>query len=178
MPGETQWVDASLLEGLFVKGMVVDPQLEAKLLEIGYNLRRPEAKYTQQVFQRCIAVAGTHLFPNETPALAQRELGRRLVDGFSKTLLGSVMLAILPHVPPAVVINRLPRWFKATSSSTDARVEVVGPTERRLSMPTQPDSDAMPDLLCGIFERLIRGWTAIEIVTHSPQETVYRIAWK
>jgi uncharacterized protein (TIGR02265 family) len=173
-----QWVDGSLLEGLFLKGLTVDSELEVKLRQVGYDIRRTEPRYRQQVFERCIAVAGTHLFPDKKPAQAQRELGRRLVDGFAKTVLGSVMLAVLPHVPPRIIVNRLPRWFNATAPGSTAHIEMVGPTERRMSMPNQPGIDPMPHLLCGVLERLIRGWTAIEVVSSGGSETVYRIAWK
>jgi uncharacterized protein (TIGR02265 family) len=177
MPDQAQLVDGSLLEGLFIKGMKVDPVLEGKLREVGYDIRQTEPRYPQKVFERSIAVAGAHLLPDMSPAQAQRELGRRLVDGFSKTVLGSVMLAVLPHVPPAMVINRLPRWFNATAPGSTARVEVIGPTERRMSMPNAIGVDPMPHLLCGVLERLIKGWTAIEVVSSTGPETVYRLAW-
>lgn len=178
MTDNPQWVDAAVFEGLFVKGLKVDAVLEAKLATAGYQLRRPEGRYSSEVFQRCISVAGAHLYPNLKPVDAERELGRLMVDGFAKTLLGSVMLAVLPLVPASVVVSRLPRWFKATSPGSEPKIEETGPQERLLTMPIQAGADPMPGLLCGILERLVRGWTSIEVASSQPTQTVYRIAWK
>jgi uncharacterized protein (TIGR02265 family) len=170
-------IDASLFEGLFQKGLTVDSALEAKLATAGYDLRRPVPTYSQAVFQRCIDVTSTHLFPHKSMQEGHRELGRRIVDGFRTTLLGSVMLAVLPRLPPAVVVGRLPRWFKATAPGSEARIEEIGPQERRLVMVTQEGSSTMPGLMCGVLERLVKGWTVIEVVEESRTQTIFRIAW-
>jgi uncharacterized protein (TIGR02265 family) len=174
-PTAERMVDASIFEGLFGKGVVVTPALQARLVAVGYDPKRPEPRYPQTVFSSSIDAAAEVLYPDMPRAEAHRELGRRLTEGFSRTLLGSVMLAVLPRLSPATVVGRMPRWFAAVSSQSSTTVHETGPNERQLVMGA--GNVPLPDVMCGVLERLVRGWTAIEVVDRTASETTFLIRW-
>ncbi len=146
-------VPASVMEGLFVRGLQAEGRLAQQLEALGYDSRRPELDYPITLWQRAVALARHERFPELGDEHAYRQLGRRAVDGFSQTLVGRVAAVALPMIGPASALERLPRYLALMGrSDVDVSLAAEGERGRRISL---TDRYNRPDLMAGGLEGLL-----------------------
>lgn len=143
-------VPASVMEGLFVRGLHADGKLAEGLLELGYDIRKPELNYSILTWQRGVNLARQELFGHMSDDEAYRLLGRKLVAGFLETLVGRVVAVALPMIGPARVVDRLPRYL-AMMGRDDLEVTITTVTERSRRI-YFPDRYNRPEFFAGALE--------------------------
>lgn len=143
-------IPASVMEGLFVRGLHADGKLAEGLLSLGYDIRKPELNYPVLTYQRCVNLARQELFHHLSDEAAYRLLGRKLVTGFLETLVGRVVAVAMPMIGPARVVDRLPRYL-AMMGRGEMTVTMT-PVSERARRVYLPDRYNRPEFLAGCLE--------------------------
>lgn len=178
-PGPESVVKQSVFEGLFVHALKVPRggPFAAALREVGYDLARQEPGYPAWVWKQAVAVACRHAYPALPVEHAQRELGRRFIEGFLQTLAGRALGVLLPVFGPESVVQRLPRFI--TMGVPAARVDVrqEGPSVWRVEVNVPW---ALADFDAGLIEGGVRRTgTAVDadVLERADHRYVLRLRW-
>ncbi|XXF81660.1 DUF2378 family protein [Myxococcaceae bacterium GXIMD 01537] len=159
----TPRIPASVMEGMFVRGLHAEGKLAEGLLSLGYDIRKPELDYPVIVWQRCVNLARQELFAHLGDEEAYRLLGRKLVLGFMETLVGRMMAVALPMIGPARVIDRLPRYLAMMGrGETAVTITSVNERARRVHL---ADRYNRPEFLAGCLEVALEHANARPLVT-------------
>lgn len=116
-------LEGSMFEALFIRGLGVEEPLKGQLKGVGVDLDALLPGYHPTVMERCVRLAAAHLYPGVDAAVADRDMGMRMIDGYRRTLLGSVIVAAFPFIGPERLLKRLPRSYGA--SQNFGRVETT-----------------------------------------------------
>lgn len=94
--GHTQ---ASFFEARFLHGLDTPGELAAALAEIGVDLADLAPRYPSTVWTAAIDLARSYLYAT-APSIetADRELGRKFLAGFLRTVPGRLLAAVLPFM--------------------------------------------------------------------------------
>ena len=171
-------IQQSAFEGLFHNALAPDAALAAALKQAGYDLAAPEPHYGGKVFQDCLRLAGRHEYPQEKPEEAERQLGKRFLDGFFRTIVGRMIGAVLPLVGTAGTLKRLPRFYKAGSAGTVVTAEPQGERQWRVTMRDRVMNTAFN---LGLLEAALERTGARPMVTiaaQSPFGADYEVRWE
>src|SRR5688572_15546545 len=101
---------AGAVEGLFFKGLGerVTPELQEELKAIGIDLTRDLLPaYPRKVWNAAIPIAAQHAFPMLDVSQAHIRLGRAIIDGFKRTLLGSALAGMAKVLGPMRTLARM-----------------------------------------------------------------------
>jgi uncharacterized protein (TIGR02265 family) len=123
---EVPRVQVSVFEGVFARSLKAEGELAAALARAGYDIARPEASYPPALLATCLELASRHCFPQLSLTEGTREIGRRFMDGYRQTLVGSVLVAALPLLGPARMLARLPRMMGANQNFGHTVAKAVG----------------------------------------------------
>jgi uncharacterized protein (TIGR02265 family) len=171
-------IPASVLEGLFVRGLHAEGRLAEGLLSLGYDMRKPDLNYSVLTWQRCVNLARQELFGQLSDEEAYRLLGRKLVTGFLETLVGRVVAVAMPMIGPARVVDRLPRYLAMMGrGELEVTIAPVGERARRVHV---PDRYNRPDFVAGSLEVGLERANARPLVTveeRSPEGYRLLLRW-
>jgi uncharacterized protein (TIGR02265 family) len=178
---ENAFVFQQVLEGLFIVGLKgkITPLLDERLRAAGLDLSRPFAPaYPREDYNRFVRITAETLWPDEPPERAYHALGRQLLQGYSHTLLGKALAAMLKVIGPRKALDRMTRNFRSGSNYNDTRVTDVGPGEVLFWM---NEPELHPSYVAGIVEAALElaGARQLDIQVHEQdaQGCTYRIRW-
>lgn len=136
---------------MFIRGVTPPPDLRIALLGIGVDLDALELRYSSVQWIASIDLARSYLFPN-APSVdeAERELGRKFLSGYLRTMSGRLLGAVLPFMTPEAVVQRLPRYVRMGRDDLDLLIEQRSPTSSRIVV-TDP-ATARPFFFAGMVE--------------------------
>jgi uncharacterized protein (TIGR02265 family) len=120
---------SSTFEALFVKvyGSQITPELRDRLREVGLDLDRPLLPaYPRRVFAGCCALLAHHAHPELPLDEALRTMGRRTVEGMSKTMLGAAVMGVFKLLGVRRSLPRLTHMFRSGDNYTRGTFEFVG----------------------------------------------------
>src|SRR5690349_635997 len=109
MPQE-EIVFTHTVEGLFLRalGPKLNPKFKAKLREAGLDLdQKLQSFYPRSMWAKLVDIGAKEGFPGETPERAYELLGQRLVHGYSDTLFGKAVLAMIRLLGPKRTLARM-----------------------------------------------------------------------
>jgi uncharacterized protein (TIGR02265 family) len=131
----------SFFEGLFIRALEQRPQFVADLKAVGFDPSHLQLTYPTRTFNACLDVARKHFYPTLSPDQADWKLGECFLDGFLRTLIGSVMGAAMHLLGPERMLRRLPDQIKVDKQSPmQVTVIQVAPKEFRLEFRNSPSS--------------------------------------
>lgn len=171
-------IPSSVFEGLFIRGLEPHGALTRALASEGYDPRCPELDYPLGVWKRCLTQARMLAFGDLNEADAQRLLGRKMCEGFGRTLVGRVAAVPLPMIGPARVMERLPRYL-AMLGRADIQVQllVLNDRERRVVL---TDLHHRPEFMAGALEVVLER-AQVQPIVHvddrSPQGYRLLVRW-
>ncbi len=171
-------VNAAVFEGLFVRALKVDGAFAGDLRRAGVDLANLEPKYPVETWFAALDVARRRLYPGLSEIDAHRELGRTFLDGYARTLVGSVLMAAAPMVGPARLVSRVPRMLMtARPTGIRATAREIGPREWVVDV---QDRFAAPGFHAGLIERGLnhcRANARIVIENRTDEGFSLRITW-
>ncbi|MFP2925605.1 DUF2378 family protein [Pyxidicoccus sp. 3LG] len=163
---------------LFTNGLRVKEPLIAALRQVGFDVDRPQGEYPIEVWNECMRLAWRHLCPAKSQEQAYREFGRRFFEGFTQTLIGSVLSVGLPVLGAERFLRRLPQYMKIDTLRYRVEAHEVEPRHWRLVF--RDDLDAKPDFVAGIVEAsLLRIGTqaAVDVTLREPTNFDITVRW-
>ncbi|MBF5043222.1 DUF2378 family protein [Aggregicoccus sp. 17bor-14] len=181
-PGEAELVFQHAVEGLFHVGLKgqVTPPLQARLKDAGLDLSRPLLPaYPRAAWNRFIQVTAETLWPDETPEQAYHQLGRQLLLGYSRTLMGGAIIRLLRLIGPRRTLDRMTQNFRSGGNYNLCKVTELGPREVLLWM---NEPTLHPSYVAGIVDMVLElvGVAERSITVHARDEEgcTYRVRWE
>lgn len=105
--------EASFFEALFLHGVECPPELVAALAGIGVELGSLKPRYPSTTWIAAIDLARSYLYPQaSSKETADRELGRKFLAGFLRTLPGRLIGAVLPFMTGRSLLMRAGRYSR------------------------------------------------------------------
>jgi len=181
-PGEVELVFQQAVEGLFHVGLKgqVTPPLQARLRDAGLDLSRPLLPaYPRAAWNRFIQVTAESLWPQEPPERAYHALGRQLLLGYSRTLMGGAIIRLLRLIGPRRTLDRMTQNFRSGGNYNLCRVTGLGPREVLLWL---NEPTLHPAYVEGIIDATLElvGVAERHITVHArdAEGCTYRVAWE
>jgi uncharacterized protein (TIGR02265 family) len=172
---------AGAVEGLFFKGLGerVTPQLRDELKAIGLDLSRDlMPAYPRKVWNAAIPLAAQHVWPMLDVGEAHVRLGRAIIDGFKRTLLGSALAGMAKVLGPMRTLARMRKNLR------------TGANYNEVNLTTEADNRVLfwinePFIHPGYVQGLIEGSLEISggknnsvvVVTKDEWGATYRCSW-
>jgi uncharacterized protein (TIGR02265 family) len=145
----THDVSHAVFEALFARAVPVSVELARELKACGYDVERPEAGASGDVFTACVEAARRSVHPTRAPDEGQRELGRAFVNGFRETILGRVVTTALPVLGPSRFLPRIPGRLASLRRDATVVVTLTGATSAALHF---TDAQPLSSFFAGVVE--------------------------
>jgi uncharacterized protein (TIGR02265 family) len=175
-PGESH-LQQSAFEGLFVKVLKVDGDFARELKDAGFDPARQQPLYPSPVFKACIEIACRRLYPDRPTPEAMRLLAAQFVDGFFDTIVGKVVVVVLPLLSADAFLKRYPRFFGMAAPGVKMTMEKESEGHWRVVL---RDRAPLPDFNAGVFECLLPRFGVkpqVKVVEQSRWHFVLSITW-
>ncbi len=148
---EVGTTEGFVFESFFLRGLDTPPELRRALLGIGVDLDALLPRYPSPVWIASIDLARSYLYASASSLeTAERELGRKFVAGYFRTVVGRMLSAVLPFMTPSSLMHRLPRYVRMGRSDLEIDVEDQSPTSTRLTV--ADPATARPWFFAGMVE--------------------------
>lgn len=172
-------IKGSVFEGLFVNVLHVPAgsAFARALCEVGYDLAHPVHDYPTTVLQAALEVAAHHALPHLSVHEAQRELGKRFIEGFFKTLAGRALGLLVPVLGPEGIMRQSPRFFGQSTQGTTVTVQEEAPRRWRFEL---RDAHPLCDFDAGIMEAALERAgvkPTVRVRERAAQHFVLDLAW-
>ena len=179
---EAELVFQHAVEGLFHVGLKgrVTPQLQARLREAGLDLSRPlKPAYPRAAWNHFIQIAAETLWSGEPPERAYHALGRQLLLGYSRTLMGGAILRLLRLIGPRRTLDRMTQNFRSGGNYNLCRATSVGPREMLFWM---NEPTLHPSYVAGIIDMTLElvgvQQRDIQVQNKDAEGCTYRVTWE
>lgn len=175
-------VPASVIEALFIRALPLDGHLRSLLRREGVEIERLASAYPALAMFRCVEGAAEHLHPGVPKAQSHRWLGRRFMEGFQKTLVGSVVVASMPLWGPDRLMSRLGRLWTVGQNYGRATSELLEQAHWRFSYEHREHATlpSNPHFSAGAIECAL-GWTRVvprvEVEQHDGPAFSLSVRW-
>lgn len=125
---EVGTTEAFVFESFFLRSLDTPAELRRALLGTGVELDALLARYPSPVWIAAIDLARSYLYAGSSSLeAAERELGRKFLAGYFRTVTGRILSAVLPLMTPSALMQRLPRYVRMRRSDLQIDVEDQGP---------------------------------------------------
>lgn len=140
------------IEGLFLRGLgpQMTPQAKAAVKACGIDLDRLEPGYPVEVVEQALKALTPLLAPDLSQADALRSFGRAFLRGYSETLLGGAMVAVMKAVGPRRTLERMQKNFRTGTNFIETKFTSTGPTSAELWF---NDGGGVPEFFAGVVEQ-------------------------
>jgi len=168
-------VDASVLESV---ARLHQPSgaFAAELRAVGFDLDRPEMRYTPATLLAVLDVCAKHRYPELSRGDAHRQIGRKFVDQFFATFLGRVAGTLVQALGVKRFLLKVPKVASMITKGLEVDSQQVAPDEIRMVFRGSPDMSA--DYTTGAIEGAAKAGKfeiQAEIVRREPEEFEVRI---
>lgn len=179
---EAELVFQHAVEGLFLVGLKgrVTPELQARLRSAGLDLSRPlMPAYPRAAWNSFIQITAESLWPEESPERAHHALGRQLLLGYSRTLMGGAILRLLRLIGPRRTLERMTQNFRSGGNYNLCRATAVGPREMLFWM---NEPTLHPSYVAGIIDMTLElvgvQQRDIQVQLKDAEGCTYRVTWE
>lgn len=170
----------SSVEALFVQALRADltPSLKARLKEEGLDVDKLQPAYPRRVFSRCCRIAAEALYPDLIREEALRLLGRRLIEGYSLTLIGRAVMGVFKLIGVRRGLERLTRAFRNGDNYTETRFILLEPGRADV---TFNQVNGQPTFTQGMLEACL-DWVGardsrVMVMREEGDGAVFRLTW-
>jgi uncharacterized protein (TIGR02265 family) len=181
-PGEAELVFQHAVEGLFHVGLKgrMTPPVQARLKDAGLDLARPLLPaYPRAAWNHFIQISAEGLWPGEPPERAYFALGRQLLLGYSRTLMGGAIIRLLRLIGPRRTLDRMTQNFRSGGNYNRCSATDVGPHEVLFWL---NEPLLHPGYVAGILDAVLElvGVTQRDVQVHArdAEGCTYRVRWE
>jgi uncharacterized protein (TIGR02265 family) len=134
--------------------------------------------YPLDLWYRTMDLGSEVLEPGAPLEQRHRALGRQMLDGYSDTVIGRALTALLRVIGPRRTLERMTRNFRSTTNYTETRLEGLPDGSWRLWV----SSVVSPHFYRGLLERAMElsgaKGSSVEISGHDASGAVFLIRWQ
>jgi uncharacterized protein (TIGR02265 family) len=176
---EKLWFSQSI-EGLFVRGLSKEmtPALRARLEELGIDVSSIQPAYDNDMVVKAIKLAGATLYPQLQETEALREMGKIFMRGFSGTLMGGALVALMKVIGPRRSLERMERNFRTGGNYVQSKFTSLGKGKAQVWF---NDVTGIADFYAGIIHRggEFAGAKNMNVTYGSPatEECTFTVTW-
>lgn len=170
------------VEGLFRVALHgrLSASTESNLRRAGLDLsKKLRPAYSFETWKRCLEIVATDLYPHLPPAEAWRAIGRIIVEGVGRTVIGRATLAVARLLGPLRALRRLRHMLQSADNYVEASV-----TERSATCVEVSINEVMghPTYYQGILEASL-GITGaqgiqVDVLSCEGKGATFLVAWK
>jgi len=122
-------VYAHTVDGLFYRALAgqVTAPLKAELLGLGLDLDQKPKDLPQETWVKMLAAAVKHLYPRLPPDDGFFRLGETLMQGYSQTVMGRALFAMLKLLGPQRVLKRIAANLRSGNTYSEASAKELAP---------------------------------------------------
>lgn len=168
------------IEALFIEalGREMTPRLRERLKEAGIDLERLRPAYPRMIFSEGCRLAAEELFPRMPRDEALRILGKRTIEGYSRSMLGKAAMGVFRLIGVARGLERLTRAMRNGDNYTETRFTILGPGNADVWF---NQVNGQPAFTQGLMEACMEWVGAVEpraeILRTEGDGCVYRLTW-
>ncbi len=169
------------VEGLFRVALHgrLSASTESNLRRAGLDLsKKLLPAYSFETWKRCLEIVATDLYPHLPPAEAWRAIGRTIVEGVGRTVIGRATLAVARLLGPLRALRRLRHMLQSADNYVEASV-----TERSATCVEVSINEVMghPTYYQGILEACL-GITGaqgvqVDVLSCEGKGATFLVAW-
>jgi len=127
-PAEHQVFEVTFQSLQRTLGDTLTAEVKAELAKLGVDYDKPLLPaYPLEVWNRVLNFAAERLYPTLSPADRHVEMGRRVLDSFSQSIIGSVLLAMVRVAGPRRMLDRSARNMRQANNYTVVTLEDLAP---------------------------------------------------
>ncbi|XXF77201.1 DUF2378 family protein [Myxococcaceae bacterium GXIMD 01537] len=166
-------------EGLFrALGDRMDERCTQRLRKVGIDPVAPlSVAYPLEVWLEALRVASETLAPTSPLDEGAALVGRRFVEGYGATLIGSALLASVRLLGPRRMLERMTRNLRTGSNYLEAELTQIGPTRYTLT--------CRPVVVEGFYRGLVTSGLelsgardpSVQLLRNAGEVAVYDISW-
>ncbi len=171
-------VEGSLFEALFVKALKPTGAFADELLVLGVDVKSIAARYESEQWVKAQLLAAKYAFGHLPEAKAHRMVGRALLEGFLKTLVGRLIEVAIPFMNPQQFLLRAPRFMRMGSPSEVVTATVVDDTHVQLTV--RPRIGTHAAAYAGVLEVGLERLNCIadvQVASDSPEHIELLAGW-
>jgi uncharacterized protein (TIGR02265 family) len=133
--------------------------------------------YPLEVWLGALRVASETLAPGSPLEDGAALVGRRFIEGYGSTRMGSALLGTVRLLGPHRMLERMTRNLRTGTNYLEARLAKLGPTHYTLT--------CQPVVIAGFYQGLFAAGLevsgarkpSVHIVRHQDPEAVYELTW-
>lgn len=158
---------------------VVSAGLREALRGVGLDLDRPlQVAYPMAIWIRILQVTSQWAFAGDTPEVAHRKLGQRLIDGYVETAIGSATFAFLKLIGPRRTLGRTTHAFRNGNNYCESRLTELAPNRFEVWL---NEVGTHPSFLAGVLQAgLTRAGArdvGVEVKQVDSEGVTYLVTW-
>ncbi|WP_224250029.1 DUF2378 family protein [Hyalangium gracile] len=119
------------VEGLFLVALRgrLSVTAESSLRRAGLDLsKKLLPAYPFETWKHCLEIVATDLYPHLTRPQAWQEIGRAMVEGMARTVIGKATVGVARLLGPLRALRRLEHTLQSADNYVEARVTERSPT--------------------------------------------------
>lgn len=169
---------AAFIERVFVRRGALTPQVEAGLLALGVDARKP-TEVPVMAWREVLRFAAHARHATLSEPDAMRELGREMIAGFEDSLVGKSMFLGLRLVGPKRAMLALAQNYRRVDNATRVAAQVL--SEQRIALSFEVNEGIpFPTYTEGVLgegAKLMGFPMDVEVQVESPTRVTYIVSW-
>lgn len=157
----------------------VTPALEAELLALGVNLKKPfQAGYPVEVWAGTVKACAKHLFPEARGNHGFFELGRLTMRGFRETLIGAAIFGVMRLIGPARTLERSARTYASASNYTKVTLNRLSDNAYEMGL---NEAHTPPEYDMGVIDQaleLLGVRPSVKLISANPDGFLMHVSWE
>ncbi|MBL8910165.1 MAG: DUF2378 family protein [Archangium sp.] len=181
MSSEPRVVFAAGFDSLFSKEVRarVTPALEAELLALGVNLKKPfNPAYPVEAWAGSVKACAKHLFPDAKGNEGFFELGRLTMRGFRETLIGAAIFGVMRLIGPARTLERSARTYASASNYTQVSLKRLSESSYEMGL---NEAHTPPEYDMGVIDQaieLLGVKPSVKLLNASSEGFLMLVSWE
>lgn len=170
------------VEGLFLVALRgrLSVTAESSLRRAGLDLsRKLLPAYAFETWKHCLEIIATDLFPHLNRPEAWRQLGRALVDGMARTVIGRATVGVARLLGPLRALRRLDHTLQSADNYVEARITERSPTCVEVWI---NEVMGQPTYYVGVLEACLAMTRAregrVELLSCAGSGATFRVTWE
>ncbi|CAM3209099.1 DUF2378 family protein [Corallococcus sp. ZKHCc1 1396] len=179
MPSPERLVFQQSFEGLIrALGDQLDEPCAQQLRDAGIDPRgKLSVAYPLEVWVESLKLAASVLAPTSTLEDGAEVVGRRFLEGYGGTLMGSALLAGVRLMGPHRMLERMTRNLRTGTNYLEARLEQTGPTRYVLTCRPVVVAGFYRGLFAAGLEKSGAKSPSVVLIRSAGDAAVYDLSW-